>query len=243
MLNDALDTLRAMADTDPEHVDELLKDLRERHPETRFRLLRQREEYDGSPHYDLLIKQPGQGTVSLSWCPDRALPWPLRGVHRAGEMMLLRVNGVAVPVADAVARMDFLWDDSRLMDRLVDSALLQQDLEEEPVEFAEGELQEAVDAFRRARGLLTERQTREWMERRSLTPADLERLVEGEAAAARIRQRVNEGRVSGGEVNEGRVSEGRVSEGRVEFDAWMEERRESAKVEWFWGNSTRTGTS
>lgn len=195
MLSDALDTLRDIAGLEPARAQERLGGLRERHPGARFRLLWQREDYDDSLHYDLLIKREGEGTVSLSWCPDRALPWPMRGVHRSAEMLLLRVDGVGVEVADAVARLDFLWDEARLADRLVTAALLQAELEESPVELTDAELQEAVDAFRRARGLLTARKTHEWMERRCLTEADLRRLVAGEAAAARVRERVTAGRV------------------------------------------------
>ncbi|MEV1176620.1 TIGR04500 family putative peptide maturation system protein [Nonomuraea sp. NPDC049784] len=193
MLLEALETLRAVADMEPPQAQERLKDLRERHPHTRFRLLRQRAEYDGSPHYDLLITTPGEGTVSLSWRPDGASP--LRNVHRAGEPAVLRVNGITVPISDVVARSGFLWEDTRLMNRLISSALLQQDLRESPVELADGELREAADAFLRARGLLTAAQAREWMERRSMTTRDLEEVVAGEAAAERIRRRVTEGRV------------------------------------------------
>ncbi|WP_433428577.1 TIGR04500 family putative peptide maturation system protein [Nonomuraea sp. CA-141351] len=316
MLREALGTLRAVADLEPTEAQERLKDLRERHPHTRFRLLWQREEYDGSLHYDLLITTPGEGTVSLSWCPDRALPWPLRSVHRAGELAFLRVNGVTVLISEVVARLDFLWEETGLMDRLISSALLQQDLQESPVEFAEGELQEAVDAFRRARGLLTAAQTGEWMERRSMTTRDLEELVAGEAAAEHIRRRVTEGRVERyfdehrDEFGTARIARltfpdaaaahraaGRLAESaealdvfytlaesgearlvieevpltdlqkpapgdelirvisvssaeldasarrRVEqriFEEWLQERRRTARVEWFWGTTART---
>lgn len=320
MLADALDVLRDLADLEPAQAQEHLRDLRERHPETRFRLLWQREEYDGSLHYDLLIKEPGAGTVSLSWCPDRALPWPLRGVHRASELLLLRVDGVGVTVADAVSRLDFLWDEARLADRIVTGALLQAELEESPVELTGEELQEAVDAFRRARGLLTAERTRAWLERRCLTEADLRELVAGEAAVARLRERVTAGRaeayfaehraefdtariarltfpdaesadrvaaeivagadcyavaertpgarlvvedVPRAEVGEAEAGEilspgprtlikvisvaeavfddatRRRAERRV-FEEWIEERRRTAKIEWFWGTAART---
>ncbi|MEV5407692.1 TIGR04500 family putative peptide maturation system protein [Thermopolyspora sp. NPDC052614] len=320
MLADALDTLRDLADLEPPQAEERLRDLRERHPQVRFRLLWQREEYDDSLHYDLLIKQPGAGSVSLSWCPDRALPWPMRGVHRASELLLLRVDGVGVRVADAVARLDFLWDEARLADRIVTGALLQAELEESPVELTDEELQEAVDAFRRARGLLTAERTREWLERRCLTETDLRELVTGEAAAARLRERVTAGRaeayfaghraefgaariarltfpdaaaagrvaaelvagadcyavaervpgarlviedVPRAEVGEAEAGEilapdprtliKVISIGEAVFDAatrrrverrifeeWVEERRRTAKIEWFWGTTTRT---
>ncbi|MEV0585344.1 TIGR04500 family putative peptide maturation system protein [Nonomuraea sp. NPDC050310] len=195
MLPDALGVLRELAGLEPPEAQTRVDDLRERHPEARFRLLWQREESDGSLHYDLLIKQDGAGTVSLSWCPDRALPWPLRGVHRAGEHLLLRVDGVDVRVADAVASLDFLWDEARLTDRIISAALLRAEVEQSRLELTDEELQEAVDAFRRARGLLTAASTQDWMDRRGLTQSELEGLVAGEVAIARIRERVTEGKV------------------------------------------------
>ncbi|MFI9575368.1 TIGR04500 family putative peptide maturation system protein [Microbispora rosea] len=195
MVPDALETLRGLDGVDPSEAQERLRELRARHPGVRFRLLWQREDYDDSLHYDLLIKAPGEGTVSLSWCPDRALPWPLRGVQRAAEMLLLRIDGVGVTVVDAIAWLDFLWDETRLVDRIVAAALVQAEMAEAPVELSDHEIQEAVDAFRRARGLLTAERTREWMDRRSLTVLDLQELVAGEVAAARVRERVTAGRV------------------------------------------------
>ncbi|MEU7829852.1 MULTISPECIES: TIGR04500 family putative peptide maturation system protein [unclassified Nonomuraea] len=318
MLSDALDTLRDLAALEPPQAQERLRELRERHPESRLRLLWQREEYDDALHYDLLIKQEGEGTISLSWCPDRALPWPLRGVHRSSEFLLLRIDGAGVKVADAVAWLDFLWDEARLTDRIVTAALLQVELAGSPVELADGELQEAVDAFRRARGLLTAEQTRAWMDRRCLTEVDLRELVAGELAAARVRERVTAGRVEPyfaehrEEFAMARIARltfpdveaaGRaagkldgsaealdgfyalaesgdaglvietvpladlrkpapgdqlvrvISVGdavldaetrrRVErriFEEWIEERRRSAKIEWFWGTTSRTST-
>jgi hypothetical protein len=46
-----------------------------------------------------------------------------------------------------------------------------------------------MDAFRRARGLLTAAATEEWMARHSLSHLELDRLVAGEAAVAGLRKR------------------------------------------------------
>ncbi|WP_248961630.1 TIGR04500 family putative peptide maturation system protein [Sphaerisporangium perillae] len=165
------------------------------HPQVRARLIRQREEYDGSLHHALLVKDQAGSTVSLSWCPGTALPWPLRGVHRAAEHLLLRVNGVDTPVARAIACLDFIWDESRVADRLVTDSLVREVLEEAPERFTDAELQEAMNAFRRARGLLTAEATRTWMDRNRITHAELEELVIAEASVARLRTRVAAGHV------------------------------------------------
>jgi putative peptide maturation system protein len=191
LLADALDYLRDLTvdRAQPPAALRRLEVLRQHHPGTRLRLLWQREEYDRSLHYDLLVRQPDEGTVSLSYCADDALPWPLRSRQRASERVLLRVNGVSMEVDRAVACLDFLWDEVRLADRLVTACLLQHEIEQSPVDVDEAELQQAMDAFRRAHGLLTVTATREWMARHSLSHVELDRLVAGEAAVARLRKR------------------------------------------------------
>ncbi|WP_214416503.1 TIGR04500 family putative peptide maturation system protein [Sphaerisporangium fuscum] len=172
-----------------------LETFRAGHPGIRARLVGQREEYDGSLHHALLVKGEDGSTVSLSWCPATALPWPLRGVHRAAEHLLLRVNGVDTPVSRAIACLDFVWDESRVADRLITDALVRESLEESPEHFTDAELQEALNAFRRARGLLTAEATRAWMDRHGISHVELEELVTAEASVARLRSRVAAGRV------------------------------------------------
>ncbi|MEU1883700.1 TIGR04500 family putative peptide maturation system protein [Streptosporangium sp. NPDC020072] len=169
--------------------------FRRANPGLRVRLVAQREEFDGSLQHALLLKEPDGSTVSLSWSPDLGLPWPLRGVHRAAEHLLLRVNGVETPVARAVACLDFVWDERGVADRLVTDCLVREALEEEPEPISDAELQRAMDAFRRARGLLTGAGTRAWMERNHISHAELEELVAVEASVARLRSRVAAGRV------------------------------------------------
>ncbi|GAA3605954.1 hypothetical protein GCM10022419_108480 [Nonomuraea rosea] len=190
ILADAVDLLSSGT---PEHG---LEGFRATYPQARTRLVAQREEFDGSLHHALLIKDGDGATISLSWCADRALPWPLRGVHRAGEHLLLRVNGIQTPVARAIACLDFIWDESALADRLVADSLVREELEETREPLSDAALQEAMDAFRRARALLTGEATRAWMERNRISHQELEELVALEAAVAALRSRVAAGRVA-----------------------------------------------
>ncbi|MFC4114979.1 TIGR04500 family putative peptide maturation system protein [Nonomuraea zeae] len=181
-----------------------LEAFRAAYPHARTRLVAQREEFDGSLHHALLIKDGAGAAISLSWCPDRALPWPLRGVHRAGEHLLLRVNGIDTPVARAIACLDFIWDESALADRLVSDSLVREELAQAREPLSDAALQEAMDAFRRARGLLTGAATRAWMERHRISHHELEELVALEAAVAALRSRVAAGRVESWFAEHGR---------------------------------------
>ncbi|WP_327048109.1 TIGR04500 family putative peptide maturation system protein [Microbispora sp. NBC_01189] len=189
LLNDALAFLRRVSGAEPADARRLLGDLRAGHPDVPMRLVWQRDHPGGSHHYDLLIPAP-DGTVSVAFAPARAVPWPLRGSHGAGEQVVVRVDGVDVRMEQAMAVLDGLWGDSSTAARLVNAALVEQELEREPVELSAEELQEAMDAFRRSRRLLTVRATRDWMAERGLDHASLEMIVHQEAAIARLRRRV-----------------------------------------------------
>jgi putative peptide maturation system protein len=196
-LHEALDYLRTLSrdNVRPTEAHARLRLLRERHPATNLELLWEEEAFDASVHYDLLLRADEQGTTSLSYCPDRALPWPLRGAHRWSDQDLLRVNHTRLPVSQAVACLDFMWDQAPVIDRLVNVCLIQEELEREPITLSDAELQLAMDGFRRARRLFTAQDTRRWMERRGVTHTELEALVSDEAMVAKLRQRIAEGRV------------------------------------------------
>jgi putative peptide maturation system protein len=164
------------------------------HPEARIDLVWEEQAYDRSVHYDALVRLAG-GTVSLSWCPARARPWPLRGVRRCMDNHLLCVNDVVLDVEQAVACLDFIWEERPIIDRLVNVCLIQEELRRNPVVLSDEELQRAMDAFRRRHGLLTAEQTRHWLERKGMSQEALERRAADEATVAALRDRVAAGGV------------------------------------------------
>ncbi|EME21416.1 TIGR04500 family putative peptide maturation system protein [Rhodococcus triatomae] len=189
LLSDALGLLRRL-DPGEAGAERALEPLRACHPGNRMRLLRHREAVDESAHFGLLITEPGAGTTTLSWTPERAVPWSLRGSQRTAESMLLRVNGEPLAIEEAMGYLDVLWEETRLLDRLVTMCLVRQELAERPVYLDREALQHAMDAFRRARGLLTPDATDEWMRERGLGIDALEDLVEREAAIAGLKARI-----------------------------------------------------
>jgi putative peptide maturation system protein len=196
-LNDTLDFLAALArdGTRPREAQAHLGPLRERSAGTCIRLVWEEESYDSFVHYDALLHVAGEGTVSLSFCPERAVPWPLRGVHRWRERELLRVNEQVLEIDQAIGCLDFIWDDARIIERLVNVCLIQEALAEEPFNLTDEELQEAMDAFRRACRLYSAEETLRWMARRGMSHVQLENYVRDEAIVARLRERVTAARV------------------------------------------------
>ncbi len=169
--------------------------LRARHPNTTLDLVWLEEAFDESVHYDALIHLPGDGTVSLSYAPDGGLAWPLRGVHRWRDQDLAKVNNVLLTVDQAIAELDAMQDEAPIARRLVDLCLIQETLQREPIALDEDELQQAMDAFRRARRLFTAEDTQRWLADKGLTPEWLEQLVGHQAALARLRVRIAAGRL------------------------------------------------
>jgi putative peptide maturation system protein len=173
-----------------------LSHLRADHPGVGMDLLWERETYDESVHYDLLLRAAdGDGTVSLSFCPDKALPWPMRGVHRWTEQDLVRVNNTVLRVHEAVAFLDVIWNETRIAERIINACLILEVLQEQPVEISDDQLQAALDGFRRARGLLSADRTQAWLKQHGLTHPQLEQRVSDELALAQLRARIAEGRI------------------------------------------------
>jgi len=182
----------------PGAVDEApqaLARLRSRHPDHRLHLIPDEEAYDGSVHYNLLIRQADGLSLSLSVAAATGLPWTLRGVTRAREHDLLAVDGIRLSVLEALACIDALFDDRHLLRALVDACLIGQALEQQPVEVSRRDLQETADALRRAKKLHSAEATRAWLSERSLSEERFAQLVEHQAQMRGLRRRVVAGRV------------------------------------------------
>lgn len=196
-LLDTLDSLMVLGrdDARPEEAKAHLRRLQQRYPDIAMDLLWEEEAYDGSVHYDMLLHLTGAGTVSLSFCPDRALPWPMRGVQRWSEADLVRVNNTVLQIEQAIACLDCIWDEARIINRLINVCLIQEALDKDPIDLSDAELQQAMDGFRRAHKLYTAEETYRWMEHHGMGHEQLERYVTDEAKIAKLRDRVTSGRV------------------------------------------------
>jgi putative peptide maturation system protein len=151
---------------------------------------------DGSGrHYDVLLRSQQGSTISLSHCPDRALPWPLRGARRFSDADLLRVNDMVLTVGEAVGQIDAMLDDRTISMRLIDTCLVREELTRHPVELSIDDLQRASDAFRRTHRLYTTADYDRWMARRGLSPAQFESLVNDHAEVAALKRRLTAGEV------------------------------------------------
>jgi putative peptide maturation system protein len=206
-----------------------LRSLQEWHGETAMDLAWEEQTYDRSLHYDVLLQLPGEGTLSVSFSPDRAVPWPLRGAHRWSDADLLRVNSTVLKVDQAMACIDFIWDEARIVDRLVNVCLIQETLERDPIEISDADVQLAMDGFRRAHKLYTAQDTHRWMEQHGMSHEKLEEYVGDQVKVAKLRDRVTDGRVDA--YFEGhRADFDRVSIARIEFPDESSAREAHAQI-------------
>jgi putative peptide maturation system protein len=133
-------------------------------------------------------------------------------------------------VGQAIACLDVLWNEAGIAERLVNACLIQEALVADPVELSAAELQEAMDAFRRAQGLLDVEETYRWMAARGLTLEQLERLVGDEAAVAGLRARVAAGGVDA-HFAAHRAEWDTIRFARVEFADGASARRTLAEID------------
>ena len=169
-----------------------LGSLRRKHPDLVVDLVWEENAYPATIHYDALLRAPGADTVSLSLCPTSDTPWPLRGVRLASDQDLVRVNGETLKVRDAMECIDFLWNEARIIRPLVELCLIEEVVKRRAIEPTANHTQRALDAFRSSRGLLSATQTFAWMDANGLTTERLERMVQGQAQALALRDRIAE---------------------------------------------------
>jgi len=184
----------ATSNISPAIAKDRLRHVQSRLTDIELQLVWEKESYDGSIHYDVLVRLPEHAVISLSYCRDRALPWPLRGVRRWSEMDLLAVNATGLRVDQAIACLDFVWNDASLSDRLIDVCLMQEEFDRNPVELTDLELQAGMDAFRRAHKLCNAHDTLQWLQIHGMTHGQLDRVVSDNLAIAKLRDRIAEGK-------------------------------------------------
>ncbi len=174
----------------PKEAQIRLQSLRKRHPELALNLLSEIEAYDQSVHYDALLRSGNEGTVSISYCAERATPWPLLGVHRWSDADLLRVNAYVLKVDEAIAFLDFVWDEASIANQLVNQCVIREELAREPIALTDAEVQEALDQFRIAKRLFKSEEMHNWLELNGMTHESLERFVTDNRLIDRVRDRV-----------------------------------------------------
>jgi putative peptide maturation system protein len=191
-LTETYDELRSILREPPRPTQALerIRALGQRHPNIDFDLVWEDQPYDGSVEYSAILNTAGEGALSVSISPEKALPWPLRGVHRYDEADLLRVNGVLMQIGEAIQLMDAVWRNEDLLRRLVEACLLREALGDDVPEVTDEQLQRAMDEFRREYGLHTAAEMEAWLKNMGLDQFRLEEILCEQVAVDGLREQV-----------------------------------------------------
>lgn len=150
-------------------------------------LLWNRVSFGAGWQYEVLIPIPGEGTAMLTFCPDDGVPWNLRNAFHQHEQDIVRVNNEAFTVGSAIAMLDTLWDEARLVARFVEHVLIGQAQHEHQIEVRDDELQEEMNRFRRRKGLFNADVMRDWLAANGMKQQTLEQYLQGEVATRKLR--------------------------------------------------------
>jgi putative peptide maturation system protein len=179
------------AELRPDEARRRFQPLEERHPALQLLLMAEHEEHSGAHHYEVVFGSEDAGGVFLTFCPNRGLPWMTRGAARLNDD-LVRVDGLPIRLPDAMRLLDVAGDAS-LTERLLDALVLRRALEEHGLADAPvsaGELQRAMDDFRRRRGLCEASAMRRWLMEHGWSHQALEKQLETQVRAETLRARV-----------------------------------------------------
>ncbi len=179
--------------TEPEAAQEQFRALKARHPESWMNIVWEQESYEGTIHYDILVGDEA-GTYSLSYCADEELPWPVRGIQRFNESLVLRVNDAPIRISHAITSLDYAWHTLHIGRHLIHMSLIDEEIRARGIEASDEELAEALVRFRRKRRLFTPEQVERWMLEHGTTQAQLEGHLRDERGREKLKEQVVAGR-------------------------------------------------
>ena len=82
-----------------------------------------------------------------------------------------------------------------IVEQLVNACLIREELDREPIDLTDDELQEAMNKFRAAKKLFKAEDTLRWLERHGMSHESLEQYVADDAITAKLRDRIAGDRV------------------------------------------------
>lgn len=194
-LLEGLALLKSFADlqAEPQAAQQLMYPLQKRYSGLQIDLLWEKmlnETKNDYTHYDLLLQIPGEATVTLSYCPSRSVPWVFQGASRWADRDLVRVNATTLGVDRALAALDFIWEDRRLMVHILNHAILTDQLKRRQIEITLDEVADAVAADRHQNDREDDTQFNAWLASSGLTMDDWSRILTTRLQIKKFRQQV-----------------------------------------------------
>ena len=155
----------------------------------RSEVLHDFEEVSGDSHFDILV-HASDGTTSISYAPRQETPWPLRGARRRSEQDVVSVNEQMMTLQDVAILLDVMWDDTPLLERIIDEALIRKEIADRKIEMSQAERQADVDAFRSEHALHDADAMRAWLRVRGLSLWEFSEWVTQQSSRRKLRNAV-----------------------------------------------------
>lgn len=146
--------------------------------------------------YDILLGAPEGGAVAVSWRPDEGVPWSVEYADHWAANFILTVNELNLSIQSALIYLNTALNRRpSLMEDLINKLLIQEAMSESPPDVSKREIEKAVDNFRIGQGLYRAADTRQWLEKMSLTMEALRELAAHNVRASKLKKRVTADRV------------------------------------------------
>jgi putative peptide maturation system protein len=141
--------------------------------------------------YDLMLGAPDGGTVALSWRAEDGVPWTVKYSDHWAANYVLSVNDNHTSIQSALIYLSTkLQRTPNLMEDLTHRSLIHEEIEANPAEASEAEIQKAVDDFRASQGLYSAAETRLWLEKMHLNMDALRELVTFNVQYRKLKKRL-----------------------------------------------------
>ncbi|MEU6414053.1 TIGR04500 family putative peptide maturation system protein [Microbispora sp. NPDC046933] len=150
------------------------------------------DEPPGSLHvgYDLLLTYPEGGTVAISAQAGDGVPWLVDHSTHWAAGQVVSVDGIGLSVPAALYALRSLGARDRTVhEQLVDYRILLSEIADDREPVTDAELQEAMDDFRRRRGLFSRERTLRWLDEIGLPEDAFAGFMETTARMNRVRRR------------------------------------------------------
>lgn len=168
-----------------------LKRFKKNHPNTRIDLLVDQPPGSLSVDYDIFIGQQDGSTIAISWRPDNGIPWSAEYADHWAANYVVTVNDRHVTIQQALLFFKYIgWDQSDLMQELVDQQLIFDAIEEHSFSVREEEIQSAANEFRITNGLLTVEATQRWMREMGLSVERFQEILKWGIQAQKLQAHV-----------------------------------------------------
>ncbi|WP_344056685.1 TIGR04500 family putative peptide maturation system protein [Microbispora corallina] len=144
----------------------------------------------GQVGYDLLLAHPEGGTVAISAQTEDGVPWLVDHSTHWAAGQVVSVDGIGLSVPAALYALRALGARDRTVhEQLADYRILLSEIDGDKEPVGDAELREAMDDFRRRRGLFSRERTLRWLEEVGLPEDAFAGFMETTARMNRVRAR------------------------------------------------------